>query len=133
MEPITFTAIAIFLAPYLQKGGEKVVEKSVEALFDAREDLASKFSDLFKDEIIALDLGDSASPAGIAKQLEAKPEIRAEVGKKVAEHRDLLAEMVEAFKQMPQGEFGGITTNAKNIGQVINNPTGSITQTNTFS
>lgn len=133
MEPITLTALAIFLAPYLQKGGEKVVEKTVEALFDSRGDLANKFTDLFRDEIISLDLGSSASTTGITRQLEAKPEVKAEVGKKVAEHQDLLNEMVEAFKQMPQEEFNGITINAKNIGAVINNPTTPITLNNTFS
>ncbi len=133
MEPITMTALAVFLAPYLQKGGEKVVEKTVEALFDARKDLAHKFTDLFKDEIISLDLDSSASTAEITKQLEAKPAVKAEVGQKVAAHQDLLNEMVVAAKQLPQADFAGITVNAKNIGAVINNSTGPITLNNTFS
>lgn len=133
MEPITLTALAVFLAPYLKKVGEKVGEKTVEALFDSRKDLTEKFVGLFRDEITSLDLGYSASTAEVTTRLEAKPEVRAEVGKKVAEHQDLLNEVVEAFKQMPQAEFNGITVNAKNIGAVINNPTAPITLNNTFS
>lgn len=133
MEPITFTALGIFLAPFLLKAGEKVTEKTVEALFDSRKDLAEKFKGLFATEIISLGLNDSSSPIEITKQLEAKPEIKGEISKKVANNQDLLLELVEAFKQMPQAEFGEITINAKNIGQVINNPTASINQTNTFS
>ncbi|GAC1401182.1 MAG: hypothetical protein NVSMB56_16340 [Pyrinomonadaceae bacterium] len=133
MEPITLTAIAVFLAPYLKKGGEKIAEKTVEKLFDSHLDLAERFKSLFNHDIISLGLSDAASTDEITKQLEAKPEVKEEVGKKVAANQDLLNEMVEAFKQMPQAEFGGISINAKNIGQVINNPTAPITQTNTFS
>ena len=32
MEPISLAAIAVFLAPYLKKGGEKLAEKTVEKL-----------------------------------------------------------------------------------------------------
>lgn len=125
--------IAVFLAPFLQKAGETVTEKTVEALFDSRKDIAEKFKGLFKTEIISLGLSDSASVQEVTRQLEAKPEIKEEVSKKVANNQDLLEELVVAFKQMPQSEFGGVTINAKNIGQVINNPSAPVTQNNTFS
>jgi len=133
MEPFTLAAIAAFLAPYLQKGGEKVAEKTVEILLDSRKDLADRFTRLFTTEIISLNLSESARADDIPKQLEAKPGLREQLTQKVASNQDLLKELIEAFKQMPQTEFAGITINAKNVGQVINNPTGPITQSNTFS
>ncbi len=133
MEPFTLTAIAVFLAPYLQKAGEKIAEKTIETLFDSRKDLAEKFTGLFDQEIITLGLNDSATTEEVVKQLEAKPEVKAEIDNKVVANQNLLNEMVEAFKQMPQSEFSGITINAKNIGAIINNPTGPITLNNTFS
>ena len=133
MEAITLTALAVFLSPYLQKAGEKVAEKSVEVLFDARKDLAERFRNLFSDEIISLNLNQTSSPNEIAQQVAATPQIKEEVANKIVNNQHLLLELVEAFKQLPQAEFGGISINAKNIGQVINNPTGTITQTNKFS
>jgi len=129
MEPITLTltALGVFLAPYLQKAGEKVAEKTIETLFDSRKDLAEKFTGLFHQEIITLGLNDSATTEEVVEQLEAKPEIKAEIAKKVVDNRDLLDELAEAFKPM------GITINAKNIGAVINQPTGPINLNNTFS
>jgi hypothetical protein len=133
MEPITLTAIAVFLAPYLKKAGEKVAEKTIETLFDSRQDLAEKFTGLFKTETISLGLSDSASTNDIREQLEARSELKSEVAKKIVNNQDLLSELVEAFRHMPQADFRGISINAKNIGQVINDPTGPITQNNTFS
>jgi transcription elongation factor GreA-like protein len=133
MEPITLTAIAVFLAPYFKKAGEKIADKTVETLFNSHEELAQKFKGLFKDEITTLNLSDSASVAEINKQLEETPQIKEEISKKVADNQPLLNELVTAFQKMPQPEFSGISINAKNIGQIINNPAGSINQTNTFS
>jgi len=127
MEPFTLTALGVFLAPYLQKAGEKVVEKTVELLFDSRKDLAEKFSGLFHQEIITLGLNDTATTEEVVQKLEAKPEIKAEIDKKLVDNKDLINELEEAFKPM------GITINAKNIGAVINNPTGPINLNNTFS
>lgn len=133
MEPITLTAIAVFLAPYFKKAGEKVAEKTIETLFESRKDLGEKFTSLFKPEIISLGLSDAASTKDIQHQLQARPEVRAEVANKVASHQELLNQLAQAFQELPQAEFAGITINAKNIGQVINHPSGPINQTNTFS
>jgi hypothetical protein len=133
MEPVTLTAIAVFLSPFLKKAGEKVAEKTIETLFESRRDLAEKFTGLFKTDIISLGLSDSASTTEVRARLEASSEAKASVENKVVNNQRLLAELVEAFRQLPQAEFEGITINAKNIGQVINNPTGAITQNNTFS
>ncbi len=133
MEPLTLTALAVFLSPFLKKAGEKVAEKTIETLFDSRKDLAEKFTGLFKTDIISLGLSDSASTTEVRARLEASSEAKASVENKVVNNQALLAELVEAFRQMPQAEFAGITINAKNIGQVINNSTGPITQNNTFS
>lgn len=133
MEPLTLTAIAVFLSPYLKKAGEKVAEKTIETLFDSRKDLAEKFAGLFKTEIISLGLSDTAPGSEVKSRLEATTELKSSVENKVVNNQALLAELVEAFRQMPQSEFEGITINAKSIGQIINNPTGTINQTNTFS
>lgn len=131
MEPITLSVIATFLAPFLlKKAGEKITEKTVEELFDSRKDIAEKFKGLFQSEVVSLGLNNSS--VEIIKQIEIPPEIEEEVRKKLASNGDLLREVIEAFAQMPQPEFEGITINAKSIGQVINNPTAPITQTNNF-
>ena len=132
MDPFV-PAIAVFLAPYLQKAGEKVAEKTVETLFDLRADLADKFTNFFKPEIITLGLSDRATSPEVTERLNAKPDVKEEIGKKIANNQDLLNELVTAFQQMPQQEFRGISINAKNIGSVINNPTGPISIKNTFS
>lgn len=145
MDPITLTAIAAFLAPYLKKAGEKVAEKTVEKLFESRGDLAKKFYGLFNRDIITLGLNDSATTEEVAKQLEAKPEVKTEINTKVAANQDLLNELVEAFKQMPQAEFSGITinaekisainvsnTSAQNLGTQVNAPQAPVTITNVF-
>jgi hypothetical protein len=118
LESITFGAIAVFLSPYLQKAGEKVAEMTVEKLFNSRKDIAAKFKGLFSNEIISLGLNDSASTVEISQQLEANPKIKEEVDKKVANNQHLLAELIEAFKQMPQSEFDGININAEKIAQI---------------
>ncbi len=126
---ITFAAIAAFLSPFLYKAGEKVLDKTVEALFDSRKDLAEKFLDVFKPEFQTLGLSESSTTEEIIKQLEAKPEVKEAIRAKVEANQDLLNELVSALQKVDSG----ITVNAKNIGQVINNPTAPITQTNTFS
>jgi len=126
-------AIAVFLSPYLHKAGEKVAEKTVETLFDLRADLADKFTGFFKPEIISLGLSDHTSSEEVTKRLNAQPEVKGAVDKKIADNQDMLNELVNAFQQLPQQEFRGISINAKNIGSVINNPTGPISMNNTFS
>src|SRR5437868_6313548 len=98
MELVALSAIAVFLAPYLQKAGEKVAEKTVETLFDSRRDLAERFRGLFNSEIIALGLSDSATTTEIARRLEDKPEVKESVGRKIVEKQDLVQELVEAFR-----------------------------------
>jgi hypothetical protein len=127
MEPITLTALAVFLSPYLVKAGEKIAEKTVEVLFESRKGLAEKFTGLFHQEITTLGLNDAATMEEVTEKLEARPEVKEEVRKKLESNPDLLNELAEAAKS------AGITINAQNIGQVINNPTGPITQNNTFN
>ena len=123
MEPITLTAIGIFLAPYLIKAGDKVTEKTVEALFDSRKDLAEKFKGLFNTEIISLGLSDTSSSIEISKQLEAKPEIKEEISKKVANNQDLLNELIIHSNLSANPALKGIAINAEKIAQVNINST----------
>jgi len=133
MEPITVAAVTTFLAPYLQKAGEKVTEKAVEALFDSRKDLCERFTGLFRPEIISLGLSDNSSTSEISTALEANPKVQTEIGKKVVNNLDLLNDMIAAFEMLPDAKVHGITINAKNVGTVINNPQAAISLTNTFS
>lgn len=98
MEPITATTIAVFLAPYLQKAGEKVTEKTIEILFDSRKDLAEKFRGLFENEIITLGLNEPSSEKAI-ELLSAKPEIIEEVREIVLANQDLLKQVAEALSK----------------------------------
>ncbi len=103
MEPITttftFAAIAAFVSPYLHKAGEKVAEKIIEALFDSRKDIAGKFENIFKEEIITLGLSETATSAEIAEQLETKPEIKEAIDMKVKANQNLLNELSEALSK----------------------------------
>lgn len=121
MEPITLTALAIFLAPYLQKAGEKVAEKTVETLFESHEKLADTFSRLFHQEIITLGLNDSATTEEVVKQLEAKPEVKAEIEKKIADNQDLLDKLAEALSKQEGGRVIHTKTYIENAGDVTIN------------
>jgi len=113
------TALAAFVAPFLMKAGEKVTEKTVETLFDSRKELVERFHGLFKTEIISLGLNDSETTASeVTKRLEAKPEVKESVNKKIADNPDILNELIEAFRQMPDAEYEGITINAQKIAQI---------------
>jgi hypothetical protein len=134
MEPITLTVLAMLLTPYFQKAGEKLSEKTVELALEKREDIKESFLNLFKgDEIISLDLN-KREPIEQAKALlEAKPEIELEVRQKVESNQILLGKLLAIIKEQVGTESSQITINAKNIGQVINNPTGDVVQHNTWS
>ena len=125
MEPITTTALAVFLLPFLTKAGEKLTEKTVETLFDSHADLAEKFRGLFKPEFQTLGLSEISTTEEITKQLEAKPEVQEAIRQKVETNQDLLNDLVQSNNQ--------ITINAKNIGQIINNPNAPVNQTVTFT
>jgi hypothetical protein len=123
------TAVAVFLSPYLDKAGEKVAEETVKTLFEKRQDLAEKFKNLFKDEIIKLGLNENSNAADTTKLLQAKPESEKEIRQKIENNQDLLNELVSAL----QLQDSRITINAKNIGQAIINPSGPIYQNNEFT
>lgn len=133
MDSHTITMVAIFLAPFLQKAGEKVTEEMVEKLLSSRREIAEKFTGLFYTEFQQLGLSNSDETETIVKRLDTRPEIKEEIRKKVVNNLDLLNELISAFEQMSNSEFNGITINSKNIGQVINNPTAPIYQNNNFN
>lgn len=99
MEPITFAAIAAFVSPYFHKAGEKVAEKTIEALFNSRADIAGKFNNLFNEEIITLGLGETATSAEIAERLEAKPEVKEAIDTKAKANQRLFDELSEALSK----------------------------------
>lgn len=127
MEPITLTAIALFLAPYISKGGEKLAEKTIEAVFDSRSELADKFKGLFSDEIISLDLTANDSDADIESRLDEKPALRRSIESKISQNSALLLDLVEAIKSMPDAGSAAVLINAEKIAQ-INYNSQNITQ-----
>lgn len=96
---ITIAAIAVFLSPFLTKAGEKVAEKTVETLFDSRKDLADKFLDVFKPEFQTLGLNENSTTDEVAKQLEAKPEIKEAIRQKIETNQDLVNQLTEALSK----------------------------------
>ena len=129
MEFITLAALSAFLRACLLKAGEKFSEKVIETTFEHKRELADVFTGLFQQEIITLGLNDSASPEDVRNRLEANPEVAARALKKLAGKPELLADFNEQLKR----ESGGVTINAKNIGQVIEENYGTINQTINFS
>ena len=92
MDPTTLAAISVFIAPYLQKAGERVAEKTIEILFKSRKDIAKKFTELFRNELISLDLKEPSFER--ANQLVAEnPQIRKDVDKILKSNQNLLEEM----------------------------------------
>ncbi len=116
MESITILAISTFLAPFLQKGGEKLVEKSVEAVFEKRSDLASRFRELFSEELIELNLGKLTSEGDLARQIQENSSTLAAIEQKIVSNRKLLAELVTATRKLP--DFEHVTISADKIAQV---------------
>lgn len=102
---INTAALALFIAPYLKIAGQKIAEKTVEALFEARGDLARKFTGLFKEEIISLGLNDSGSTSEMAIRLDATPGVKEAIGKKVADNQNLLEELASALSRQENREI----------------------------
>ncbi len=122
MEPITITAVAAFLGACLYKAGEKISEKTIENVFENKEELADRFTGLFRDDIITLGLREATTSAEVQQQLEAKPEIATQALKKLNENPKLLEDFNEKLKE----QTGGMTINAEKIGQVIKENYGTI-------
>lgn len=100
MEPITMAALAAFLAPYFQKAGEKLAEKTVEIALEHRQDIKDKFVSLFKpDEIISLGLDKPQTPEEAKALQEANPETAAAVRQRIETNRDLLDELAKIISK----------------------------------
>ena len=134
MEPITLAALATFIAPFFQEAGKTLAVESVKLALEKRQDIKDKFANLFKpEEIITLGLNDEQNPENVEDLVRANPEVAAEVTRKIEANPDLLRELLDIIKQQAGNESSPITINAKNIGQVINNPTGDVIQKNNWS
>jgi len=126
--------LAALVAPFFLEAGKTLAVESVKLALEKRQDIKDKFLGLFKrDEIISLGLNEPQNPEEVKALIAAKPEVVEEARKKIESNPDLLNELLEIIKQQAGNESSSITINAKNIGQVINNPTGDITQNNTWS
>lgn len=100
MEPITLATLALFLAPYFNKAGEKLAEKTVEIALENRQDIKDKFLNLFKrDEIISLGLNERQSPEEVKALIAAKPEVNEEIQKILESNKDLLDELAKAISK----------------------------------
>jgi hypothetical protein len=129
MEFISLASLSAFLGACLLKAGEKFSEKSIETVFEHKSELADVFTGLFQQEIITLGLNDTTTPEEVKKQIELNPEVALQGLKKIADKPELLAE----FNKHLTKETGGMTINAKSIGQVVKENYGTINQTITFT
>jgi len=112
MEPITGVSIAAFLGACFYKAGEKCSEKMIETVFENKKELADNFTGLFRDEIITLGLSDATTSAEVQQQLEAKPEIAAQVQSKWDDN----AKLVRVLREQMQNVSSQMTNIAKNVG-----------------
>ncbi|HEX8736111.1 MAG TPA: hypothetical protein VF721_12360, partial [Pyrinomonadaceae bacterium] len=100
MEPITLTALAVFLAPFFTKAGETLAVESVKLALEKKQDIKDRFLALFqRDEFISLGLNEQQSPEEVKALISAKPEVAEEVQKKFEANPDLLKELLEIIKQ----------------------------------
>src|SRR5215211_3961633 len=99
MEFITLAALSAFVAACLRKAGEKFSEKAVETAFESRKELAEKFTELFKSDIIQLGLSDAATSDDIARQLAAKPTIIDDGASKLQSDADSLKDLLAALRE----------------------------------
>lgn len=126
MEILTATAIATFVGACLTKAGEKFSEKAVETAFESRGELAGKFIEFFRPEILQLNLNESATPEDVTKQLEAKPEIVEQATAKLQNDTDSFTALLDILREM---EKGGRTVNIGTLkGNYIEENKGDINQ-----
>ena len=128
MSIIALTAGALFT-----EAGKTLTAETVKLAFKKRQDIKDKIIDVFRPELISLNLNDAQSPEEVKALIEAKPEIKAAIQNKIESNQELLKELLEIIKQQAGKDSSQININAKNIGQVINNSTGDITQNNNWS
>jgi hypothetical protein len=134
MEPITLTALATLLAPFFTEAGKTLAVESVKLALEKRHDIKDSFLSLFKpEEFISLGLNENQKPEEVKALLAANPDIEARAQAKIESNPDLLKELLRIIKEQAGAESSQITINAKNVGQVINNPTGNVTQNNNWS
>ena len=117
MEPISLTAVSAFLGAILYKAGEKFSEKTIEAVFNNGKKLADSFTGLLRNDIITLGLSDATTSAEVQQQLEAKPEIAAQVQSKWDDN----AKLVRVLREQMQNASSQMTNIAKNVGAQGNN------------
>ncbi len=130
MEPVTLGTLATFLAPLFLEGGKTLAVESVKLALANRNDIKDKIIDVFRPEIISLNLNEEQKPEEVRALVESKPEIAEAVRSKLEANPDLLTKLLEIIKQQTGNESSQITI-AKNIAA-----SGNVTihnQTNNFS
>lgn len=134
MEPIlTTTAVTGFLALLFQEGGKTLAAESVKLALEKRHDIKDKLVELFRPELISLNLNETQTSEEVRALLTAKPEIAESVQNKVENNSELLKELLEIIKTQKGKDSSQITVNAEKVGQVINDNHGTINQTVNFS
>lgn len=118
--------VAIFIGTFFAETTKNVAKGTANLMQES-------FKSRFDREFISLGLSIDDTPEELQKKLQAKPEILEAVQQKLESNPDLIKELLEIIRQQTGKETIETNINAKNIGQVINNPTGSINQTNNFS
>jgi lysyl-tRNA synthetase class I len=115
MEPITITAIALFLAPYFHKAGEKLAEKTIEIALEKRQDIRDKFVEFFRPEFTSLNLNDNQKPEEVKALIAAKPEVAEAAQKKLESKPDFLTELEKVLSKQE-----GRTINTTNYFENVN-------------
>ena len=88
--------------------------------------IAENGNSLFQTEIISLGLSESATPEEIAEKLKAKPEMIKVIEQKIEEKPDFVKASFEATKTQITNSIGNVNNiNAKNIENVLNQPSGT--------
>ena len=131
MEPITLAAVAAFVAPFFTEAGKTLAVESVKLALEKRQDIKDKIIDVFRPELISLNLNDNQKPEEVKALIETKPDVAAQIQNKIESNPDLLKELLEIIKRQAGKDSSQIIINAKNIAAA-----GNVTiqnQTNNFS
>ena len=115
MEPVTLATLATFLSPLFLEGGKTLAVESVKLALANRHDIKDKILDVFRPEIISLNLSEYQKPEEVKALIEAKPDVEAEIKKKVKSNSDLLDQLAKILSKQE-----GRTIHATNYFEHVN-------------
>jgi Tfp pilus assembly protein PilN len=99
MEPITLTAVALFLTPFFTEAGKTLAVESVKLALEKRQDIKDKIIDVCRPEFTSLNLNDVQSLEEVKALIEAKPDVAAKIQNKIEANSDLLDELAKILSK----------------------------------